>query len=131
LRLHPDLAGRLAQQGCLTSESTAEQQAAGLDTLTEEEKAILRDANAEYDTLKDNFSVYEWNILSFRYKKKFGFPFVICARQNKKDAILIGIQQRLLNISHVELVNGIAEVEKICYLRLQQLVNNPQTNVKM
>jgi 2-oxo-4-hydroxy-4-carboxy-5-ureidoimidazoline decarboxylase len=67
----------------------------------------------------------------FRYKKKFGFPFVICARQNKKDAILKGIQQRLLNISDVELANGIAEVEKICYLRLQQLVHDPHTHIKI
>ena len=59
MRLHPDLAGRLAQQGCLTSESTAEQRAAGLDTLTEDEKAILREANSEYDTHKGNFSVCE------------------------------------------------------------------------
>ena len=60
----------------------------------------------------------------FRYKEKFGFPFVICARQNKKDAILKGIQHRLNNSADQELKTGIEEVEKICLLRLQNIVKS-------
>lgn len=45
LRLHPDLAGRLAEQQSLTQESTAEQKAAGLDTLSTDEKAFLKESN--------------------------------------------------------------------------------------
>lgn len=45
LRLHPDLAGRLAELGSLTQESSAEQKAAGLDTLTAEEKSLLKESN--------------------------------------------------------------------------------------
>ena len=52
LRLHPDLAGKLAQLGNLTGESTDEQKAAGLDTLTEEEIATLTQANSEYFIVK-------------------------------------------------------------------------------
>jgi 2-oxo-4-hydroxy-4-carboxy-5-ureidoimidazoline decarboxylase len=45
LRCHPDLAGRMAQQGLLTSESSKEQLAAGLDTLNGEEKEMLTNLN--------------------------------------------------------------------------------------
>ncbi len=48
LRSHPDLAGRIAQQGLLTMESTKEQLAAGLNTLTFEEKVTLTDLNDRY-----------------------------------------------------------------------------------
>ena len=57
-----------------------------------------------------------------RYKSKFGFPFVICARQNKKEAILQGIQKRMNNDADVELCNGIEEVKKICFLRLTSIL---------
>ena len=45
LRVHPDLAGRVAQQGALTSESADEQRSAGLTELTEEELQQLTDRN--------------------------------------------------------------------------------------
>ncbi|KAI9554590.1 hypothetical protein GHT06_019863 [Daphnia sinensis] len=103
LRLHPDLAGRLAELGSLTQESSAEQKAAGLDTMTPEEKQLLKDTNA-------------------KYRDKFGFPFVICARQNKKEAILKGIVERLEHSAAEELNIGIEEVKKICMLRLLNIV---------
>jgi 2-oxo-4-hydroxy-4-carboxy-5-ureidoimidazoline decarboxylase len=62
LRLHPDLAGRLAASGNLTAESTKEQSSAGLQNLTEQERQKM-------------------NHLNQQYKQKFGFPFVICARE--------------------------------------------------
>jgi len=95
----------LAEAAELTDESAAEQKAAGLDTMTAQEKATLKEANIQY-------------------KEKFGFPFVICARQNKKDAILKGIQHRLNNSADQELKTGIEEVEKICLLRLQNIVKS-------
>ena len=48
LRCHPDLAGRLAAAGQLTTESTAEQKAAGLDTITSEEKVQLDSLNSRF-----------------------------------------------------------------------------------
>src|ERR687897_2828613 len=67
IRAHPDLVGQAAVAGTLTRESTAEQRAAGLDPnrLSEDEITWFQDANA-------------------RYQAKFGFPFVICARDSKK-----------------------------------------------
>ena len=45
LRVHPDLAGRVARQGTLTSESAGEQRSAGLTELTGEELQQLTDRN--------------------------------------------------------------------------------------
>ncbi|KAH3821317.1 hypothetical protein DPMN_123080 [Dreissena polymorpha] len=78
LRIHPDLAGKLAKAGGLTKESLREQKAAGLDSLTADEQRTLSELNE-------------------MYKTKFGFPFVICARENKKDAIIQGLKQRMEN----------------------------------
>ena len=66
---HPDLVGRAAIAGTLTKESTGEQASAGLNTLSPEEITLFQKQNAAY-------------------REKFGFPFVICARQNRKQAIL-------------------------------------------
>ncbi|XP_067944353.1 2-oxo-4-hydroxy-4-carboxy-5-ureidoimidazoline decarboxylase-like [Watersipora subatra] len=105
LRCHPDLAGKIAALGQLTTESTEEQKAAGLDDITDEEKVTMDQLNAQY-------------------KAKFGFPFVICARENKKNAILKGMAERLLNDRHSEVETGIEEVLKICRLRLNNIVSD-------
>lgn len=43
---HPDLAGKLAEEGKLTTESQNEQKIAGLDVMTREEKQTLSNFNA-------------------------------------------------------------------------------------
>ena len=78
IRAHPDLVGRLAREGRLTASSTAEQAAAGLTQLTALEAEAFNRYNAQYQS-------------------RFGFPFVICARQNKKEAILAAFPVRLQN----------------------------------
>ena len=45
LRVHPDLAGRIAEEGRLTSESLKDQSQAGLGDMTQEEKAQMRSLN--------------------------------------------------------------------------------------
>ena len=75
LRVYPDLAGRLAEQDALTSDSKSEQHDSGMLTLRQKEKYFMRMHNEAY-------------------KNKFRFPFVICARQNKKEAIFRGIVKR-------------------------------------
>ncbi|XP_045162265.1 2-oxo-4-hydroxy-4-carboxy-5-ureidoimidazoline decarboxylase-like isoform X2 [Mercenaria mercenaria] len=104
LRLYPDLAGKLAQSNSLTSESTREHASAGLDKMTEEEREKMSKLNT-------------------KYREKFGFPFVICARENKKEAILFGLERRLNNSVEVEANTGTNEVKKICNLRLKDLVD--------
>ena len=100
IRAHPDLAGRLAQQRQLTADSTREQASAGLDRLTDAELA-------EFTRQND------------AYKAKFGFPFIICARLNAKDAIVAAMRTRLNNTPETEFATALGEIEKIAWLRLQ------------
>ncbi|MEK7780051.1 MAG: 2-oxo-4-hydroxy-4-carboxy-5-ureidoimidazoline decarboxylase [Verrucomicrobiota bacterium] len=102
IRAHPDLVGKLALAGQLTKESTGEQASAGLDRLTSEEVALFQQNNAAY-------------------KEKFGFPFVICARLNKKEAILNGFVVRLKNSREQEIQAALTEIFKIAELRLHDL----------
>jgi 2-oxo-4-hydroxy-4-carboxy-5-ureidoimidazoline decarboxylase len=103
IRAHPDLAGRLAAAGALTPESTREQRAAGLDTLTAAEAA-------EITRLND------------AYKAKFGFPFIICARLNAKATILAAMRARLGNDAAAEHAAALGEIAKIARLRLNDAV---------
>ena len=56
------------------------------------------------------------------YREKFGFPFVICARLNKRDAILKGFETRLKNSRAQEIQAALEEIGKIASLRLQDIV---------
>jgi OHCU decarboxylase len=105
IRAHPDLVGRAARSGSLSRESTAEQAAAGLD----------RDRLAPSD-------VETFARLNTAYTRRFGFPFVICARENKKQAILAGFQTRLENSLDQEISVALNEIAKISHYRLLDLV---------
>jgi 2-oxo-4-hydroxy-4-carboxy-5-ureidoimidazoline decarboxylase len=96
---HPDLVGRAALAGTLTAESNREQAAAGLGQLTGDEISLFERYNREY-------------------RERFGFPFVICARENKKEAILAAFPLRLKNSREQEIQTALAEIEKIAWLRL-------------
>jgi 2-oxo-4-hydroxy-4-carboxy-5-ureidoimidazoline decarboxylase len=56
------------------------------------------------------------------YQAKFGFPFVICARLNKKQAILAGFARRLQNSRAQEIETALEEIFKIAELRLRDLI---------
>jgi 2-oxo-4-hydroxy-4-carboxy-5-ureidoimidazoline decarboxylase len=105
IRAHPDLVGKLALAGQLTRESTHEQASAGLGAFTPDEVALFQTNNAAY-------------------KDKFCFPFIICARLNKKDAILAGFKARLHNSRGQETQTALAEIFKIAELRLRDLVQD-------
>jgi 2-oxo-4-hydroxy-4-carboxy-5-ureidoimidazoline decarboxylase len=100
IRAHPDLVGRAV----LTKESQTEQAGANLDHLSREEI--------------DRFSNY-----NRQYRDKFGFPFVICARLNKKDAILEAFPRRLQNSPAQEKETALEEIYKIAELRLRDLIS--------
>lgn len=99
IRAHPDLVGRAV----LTSESHAEQQTAGLGNLSPEEMKFFQNLNREY-------------------RERFGFPFVICARLHRKEAILRAFPERLQNSREKEIETALAEICKIAELRLRDLV---------
>ncbi|XP_029004538.1 2-oxo-4-hydroxy-4-carboxy-5-ureidoimidazoline decarboxylase [Betta splendens] len=109
LRCHPDLAGRDLRGGTLTRESREEQAGAGLDALDAAEASRVAQLNDAY-------------------KRRFGFPFVICARMNDKGRILQQLSQRCLNEAAAERTRGIEEVKKICNLRLKGLVRADPPN---
>jgi|SRR5208282_1083038 2-oxo-4-hydroxy-4-carboxy-5-ureidoimidazoline decarboxylase len=105
IRSHPDLAGRLASAGALTAESAREQAGAGLDRLTPKETELFRKSNAAY-------------------RKKFGFPFVICARLNRTETILNGFRARLPNSPEQEIQTALQEIFRIAELRLNDLISH-------
>ena len=58
------------------------------------------------------------------YREKFDFPFVVCARLNKKETILKCLEARLKNSRNEEIKTALAEIEKIAYLRLQDIIES-------
>jgi len=103
IRAHPDLVGRAALACELTSASTAEQTSAGLDKVAAAEIAAFQKFNRAY-------------------RDRFGFPFVICARLNRKEAILKAFPLRLKHSRGQEIQTALEEIGKIAYLRLQDIV---------
>ena len=103
IRAHPDLVGRAARNGTLSPASAGEQAAAGLDRLDPEEAAMFATLNAAYTA-------------------RFGFPFVMCVRENKKAAIVACLQQRARNERAAEIATALREIEKIARLRLAGLL---------
>jgi OHCU decarboxylase len=103
LTAHPDLAGKLAAAKRLTAESTAEQAGAGLDALTDAERARFTELN---DT----------------YVAKFGFPYIIAVRGLTKDDILAAFETRIGNDRDAEFATACAQVERIALLRLKDML---------
>ena len=52
------------------------------------------------------------------YTARFGFPFVICVRDNKRDAIVSGLRSRTRNDRATEIATALREIEQIARLRL-------------
>lgn len=99
IRAHPDLVSR----GVLTRESQGEQASAGLGNLTADEAEQFQTYNAQY-------------------RERFDFPFVICARLNKKEAVLRAFPERLQNSVEREKNTALEEIYKIAELRLHDLL---------
>jgi 2-oxo-4-hydroxy-4-carboxy-5-ureidoimidazoline decarboxylase len=103
IQAHPDLAGKAAIAGALTAESTREQSSAGLDRLSPEQFATFTRLNDAY-------------------REKFGFPFVICAREHNADSILNHFATRLEHSRAQEIATALDEIAKIARLRLLDAV---------
>ncbi|CTQ32267.1 allantoinase PuuE [Jannaschia rubra] len=100
LTAHPDLAGKLANAGRLTAESTSEQAGAGLDMLTDEERQTFTRLNDEY-------------------VEKHGFPFIIAVRDHDKASILQAFHTRIDNDRETEFAEACRQVERIALHRLK------------
>ncbi len=103
LTAHPDLAGKLAQAKRLTQESTSEQASAGLDALTDEERAAFTELNT-------------------RYNETFGFPFIIAVRDHDKASILAAFQRRIEQDRDTEFAEACRQVERIAEFRLRDVL---------
>jgi 2-oxo-4-hydroxy-4-carboxy-5-ureidoimidazoline decarboxylase len=103
IKAHPELAGRLAGSGRLTAESRSEQAQAGLGSLPENLTKRLLELNDSY-------------------QKKFGFPFIICARLNNVATILQAMEDRLTNGGETEFTTALQEISKIARLRLADII---------
>jgi urate oxidase len=103
LNAHPDLAGKLAQAKRLTESSTSEQTSAGLNALTDAERARFTDLNS-------------------RYVKTFGFPFIIAVRGLAKNDILAAFERRIGNDRQTEFDTACRQVERIALLRLTDML---------
>jgi 2-oxo-4-hydroxy-4-carboxy-5-ureidoimidazoline decarboxylase len=97
IRAHPDLVTR----SLLTIESQGEQASAGLHNISPEEARQFQEYNAQY-------------------RERFGFPFVICARLNKKEAILRVFPKRLQHLQEIETALRKSQNR---HLRLQDLID--------
>lgn len=99
IHAHPDLAGKLARAGGLTADSTREQAGLGLDRLSDE----------EYD---------RFSSLNSRYRKRFGFPFIICARKHTRADVIAAFERRLENDRDAEIAEALRQIHDIAALRL-------------
>ncbi len=101
LRAHPDLAGRLGLAD-LTTESSSEQQGAGLDCCSEPELS-------EFQRLND------------AYKDRFGFPFILAVKDHDRASILDIFRRRVDNDAETEFRTALNQVHRIARFRLQAL----------
>ena len=99
LNSHPDLAVKKK----LTKESENEQANANLNQCT----------NEEFE---------EFNKLNEKYKKKFGFPFIIAVKGKNKNEILNSFRQRITNNINSEFEEAKKQVKKIASFRLSEII---------
>ena len=104
LKAHPDLAGKLAAARRLTAESTAEQASAGLDALTDAERARFHRAQRRL-CREDSAS-----------------PSSSPSADNTKADILAAFETRLGNDRDTEFATACRQVERIALLRLRDLL---------
>jgi 2-oxo-4-hydroxy-4-carboxy-5-ureidoimidazoline decarboxylase len=102
IRAHPDLGGRPAFRGKLSTESMSEQSGAGL---LQAEDAVLN----------------ELARLNATYKEKFGFPFIVAVRGLTREDILEQFRKRVGHDRDTEFATAMSEIHKIARLRLLNL----------
>ncbi len=103
LKAHPDLADRIAAAKHLSDASEAEQASTGFDALTDAERTRFSELNAAY-------------------AEKFGFPFIIAARDHTKLEILAAFERRIGQERDVEFAEACRDVERIAELKLADML---------
>ena len=104
IRAHPELAGKAMVAKTLTSESTSEQNKAGLTNCSPEEFARIQKLNADYNA-------------------KFGFPFILAVRGPRgtglgREQIIETFARRLENPVDFEREEALRNIHRIVEIRL-------------
>ncbi len=101
---HPELAGKAAVAGTLTTESSSEQSRAGLAHCTPEEFARITQRNATY-------------------RERMGWPFILAVRGPRgtglnRAQILAALERRVDNPPDFEFAEALRQIHRIAELRL-------------
>lgn len=102
---HPELAGKAAIRGELTTESTREQSSAGLDQCSAEEFAALQALNRAY-------------------RETFGFPFILAVRGYDRAGIIEQMRRRIQHDRESEIRESLAQIYRIARFRLDDLITH-------
>jgi beta-ureidopropionase / N-carbamoyl-L-amino-acid hydrolase len=106
IRAHPELAGRAAIRGDLTSASISEQKGAGLSACTPLEFERLQSLNAAY-------------------RGRFDFPFVLAVKGHTPESVIAALQRRVAHGKDEERSIALQEICRIARFRLADLVDEP------
>jgi N-carbamoyl-L-amino-acid hydrolase len=104
IRAHPELAGKAAVAGTLTTESSDEQSRAGLAHCTPEEFTHITQLNSTY-------------------RERFGWPFILAVRGPRgtglnRAQILAALERRVDNPADFEFAEALRQIHRIAELRL-------------
>ena len=103
IRAHPELAGREAQAGGLTADSSGEQGRLGFTSLPREEFMKMQELNRAY-------------------RDRFGFPCIVALRLHATRAsVMAEMERRLGNNDETELRNALEQIGHIARGRLDRL----------
>jgi OHCU decarboxylase len=102
---HPDLAGKAAQAGELTTESSSEQSGAGIDQCNALEFEQFQQFNRAY-------------------RAKFEFPFIMAVKGSNRHQILQAFEQRLPNNYETEFKQALEQIHKIAQFRFAEIARD-------
>ena len=103
IRAHPELAGREASEGTLTTSSAGEQGRLGFDRLSHDAYERMRELNRNY-------------------REKFGFPCIVALRLHaSRDSVMEEMQRRLQNDMDTEIRNALEQIGHITRGRVEKL----------
>ncbi len=106
-RMHPELAGREAETGSLTADSSSEQGRLGLLSLSKDDHARLTRLNRQY-------------------RAKFGFPFIIAVRLHANlQSIFAAFERRLARDPGSEMAETLRQIGEVMRGRLARMFGTP------
>jgi len=103
INAHPELAGKLAIRGELTTDSAREQAGSGLAACSPEEFASLQHLNAAY-------------------RKKFGWPFIVAVKGLNRQQIIAEMTRRIERTPDEEFAEALVQILRIASFRLNDLI---------